>query len=99
MGMWTRALVEFWAENYYSLRSYELLPFERQYTIVDIPIVGGSRPDISPYEETCDMNWEFDKALKTLNDARFKAIYIDGIGKRNKGLFDKFLGILEAENE
>ena len=61
---------------------------------LNLPFIGGSKPTLSPYEETCDSNWEFDKALKSLGNKLFKEIYLDGKGKPDKKLFDEFCKIL-----
>jgi len=64
--MWTKELIQYWCERYYELREYELLPFESSYSIKGVPILAGSHISQSPYEETCDLNWEFDAALRKL---------------------------------
>jgi len=96
---WNKSLIEFWAENYYSLRDYELNPFESIRIFGRQLSISGSGY-LSPYAETCDLNWEFDKALKKLGDKEelFKRIYIDGYGGSEPKLFNKFCKILMEDN-
>jgi len=98
---WSKDLVKYWCEYYYQLRNYELLPFEKHYVFLDCLFTAGSNPSISPYEETCDLNWEFDCSLKKMGErgTLFKSIYIDGEGKPDKKLFDEFCQTLRGENE
>lgn len=102
---WTPAIVKYWLANYYALREYELNPFEQIHQLSWGPVedrkyLSGSRPDLSNYAETADLNWEFDKALKKLgkDETRFREIFIDGDGEDDK-LFDKFLKILYTVGE
>ena len=101
--MWTRELVKYWADNYYPLRDYELLPFERQFTIRGLPVLAGSHINQSPYEETCDLNLEFDKALTKLKECGrlFREVYLDGGGEteESKKVYGEFCNILIGENE
>jgi len=100
---WNKALVKYWCERYYELRSYELLPFEHHLTIKGLPVITGSRTSLSPYEETCDLNWEFDKALTKLGgDAKmFREVYLDGGSetKESKVIYDEFCKLLMEGNE
>jgi len=101
--MWTKELIQYWVENYYLLRSYELLPFESRFTIRGLPVLAGSHINQSPYEETCDLNWEFDAAIRKLgkeDEALFRQQFIDGTeGEKNSKLYKKFLRILREVSE
>ena len=61
----------------------------------DIAGISGSRKNSAPYEDTCDLNWEFDKALKKLGskEKEFRRLYIDGEGE-DLTLFNEFVRIL-----
>ena len=100
---WTREMIAYWVENYYQLISYELLPFESQLTIRGLPVLAGSHINQSPYEETCDLNWEFDKALTKLGERGklFKEVYLDGQGEteESKKVYDEFCGELIGEKD
>jgi len=96
--MWTRELIKYWADNYYFLRTYELLPFENWFTIKGLPVLAGSHINQSPYEETCDLNWEFDKALTKLGECGkiFREVYLDGQDEteESKKVYDEFCKLL-----
>jgi len=96
---WSIALIQFWIEHYYQLRDYELNPFEEIRIFMGDVFTSGSMPHLAPYEETCEMNWEFDKALKGLGDKKdmFEQLYLAGEGE-NKNLFDEFCRTL-MEND
>ena len=100
--MWNKELVKYWCESYYQLQSYELLPFESHFFIRGLPVAAGSNPSLSPYEETCDLNWEFDKALTKLEERGklFKEVYLDGQDEteESKKVYDEFCRILIGEN-
>lgn len=99
--MWTKELIKYWTENYYLLISYELLPFESQFTIRGLPVLAGSHINQSPYEETCDFNWDFDKALTKLGERGklFREVYLDGQDEteESKKVYDEFCRILIGE--
>jgi len=100
---WNKELINYWCENYYALRDYEINPFEEIFfvsnfitsrDIINKDIgISGIRRDSAPYEDTCDMNWEFDRALKKLGSGEFKRLYIDGEGEDIE-LFNEFAKIL-----
>ncbi len=92
---WNRVLIEYWCENYYRLRDYELNPFEQIRIFFKELALTGSLPHLAPYEETFDKNWEFDKALKKLGskEVEFRRLYIDGEGE-NPALFNEFCKLL-----
>jgi len=96
--MWNKDLIQYWAENYYSLRSYELLPFEEIFSISGSPVSAGSHINQSPYEETCDLNWDFDKALTKLGKRAiiFREVYLDGNPetKESKKVYNEFCKLL-----
>ena len=76
---WTLKIIEYWTENYYRLKNCELT---YNHNVGHVKGVGYSygetlrQPD---FEETLDRNWEFDKALKSLNNEQaFRLHYIDG---------------------
>jgi len=100
---WTRELIAYWVEHYASLRSYELLPFESQFTIRGLPVLAGSHINQSPYEETCDLNYDFDKALTKLGERGkiFREVYLDGQDEtaESKQVYAEFCRILIGENE
>lgn len=102
-SMWSDSLIRFWCDNYYALREYELLPFERHYFVNGMPIAGGKSQYSSPYEETCDRNYEFDMALKQLGQNRdlFVRVYIDGGDKTNKSMcvYNQFCKILKGNEK
>ena len=93
--MWNEELIKYWTEHYYQLVDYELNPFEKLRIFFNEAVLTGSLPHLSPYEETCDMNWEFDRALKKLGpkEAEFRRLYIDGEGG-NLTLFGEFVKLL-----
>ena len=93
---WNIELIKYWLEHYYQLREYEINPFEEKRVYMGDVVVTGSQPNLAPFEETCDLNWEFDKALKKL--PLLKELYIDGEGRDNK-LFKKFCKILMENND
>ena len=97
---WNKALIVYWIEHYYQLRDYELNPFEEIRIFLNEIYLTGSLPHLAPFEETCDLNWEFDKALKALGskEAEFRRLYIDGEG-RNLTLFQEFSNILIGGND
>lgn len=99
-GVWSKELILYWCNHYCELRNYELNPFSEIHISGDEIYVSGKGGN-APYIETCDLNWEFDKALKKLGseEAEFRRIYIDGEGRDSK-LFNKFLALLkENDNE
>jgi len=100
---WNYKLIEYWCENYYALREYELLPFESLFILRGVPVSAGSQITQSPYEETCDLNWEFDAALRKLgkeDEALFRQQFIDGTeGEKNSKLCEKFIRILREVSE
>ena len=94
-------MIRYWYTHYYQLRDYELNPFEEIRIFFGEVCLTGSEPHLSPYEETCDLNWEFDKALKKLGskEVEFRRLYIDGEGE-NLTLFKEFVKLLmEISNE
>ncbi len=101
---WTPELIQYYIENYYALRSYELNPFEQLRTFNGILVLTGSKVSLAPYAETCDLNWEFDRALKKLGDSStsltknkevlFREIYLNGKGELQPDLFKEFCQIL-----
>ena len=100
---WTLGLIVYWIEHYYELRNYELLPFENLFTIKGLPILAGSHINQSPYEETCDLNWEFDKALTKLGERGklFREVYLDGQDETDESrkVYDEFCNILIGGND
>ena len=92
---WTQVLVEYYCEHYYQLIDYELNPFEEVCIFMNEPYITG-KGHSAPYEETCDLNWEFDKALKKLGakEQLFREIYLDGKGELQPELFNEFCKIL-----
>jgi hypothetical protein len=100
--MWTDVLIKYWCEHYYELRSYELLPFERHYYNSMIPFVAGMVPSQSPYEDVCDLNWQFDKALKKLgkDSQLFQEVYLDGYDetKASKLAYKKFSNLIGGDD-
>ena len=100
MIAWTPALIKYWIDNYESLRKYELNPFEEYKIFMNEYIVHGSRPHMAPYEDTCDLNWEFDQALKKLGskEVEFRRLYIDREGE-NLTLFQEFVKLLKEVSD
>ena len=100
--MWTKELVKYWCESYYQLQNYDLLPFENHFFIKGLSVVAGSNPSLSPYEETCDKNWEFDRALTKLGERGklFREVYLDGQDEteESKKVYAEFCRILIGEN-
>lgn len=100
---WNKELVKYWCDHYYSLRDYELNPFEHIYFSKGEISVAGSQHRFSNYIETCDLNWEFDKVLKGLGeDAKvFKSVYLDGDEetKESEIIYSRFCKFLVEENE
>jgi len=92
---WNLDLIRYWLEHYYQLRDYELNPFEEIRIFFREMCLTGSKPHLAPYEETCDLNWSFDRALKKLGtkEAEFRRLYIDGEGE-DLALFNEFVKIL-----
>ena len=92
---WDKALIKYWIEHYYQLKDYELNPFEEIRIFFNEAYITGSLPHLAPFEETCDLNWEFDKALNKLGskEAEFRRLYIDSEGE-NLTLFKEFCKIL-----
>jgi len=74
------------------------LPFESPYSIKGVPVLAGSHISQSPYEETCDLNWEFDKALTKLGKRGkiFKEVYLDGgeETEESRKVYNEFCKIL-----
>ncbi len=98
---WNEELVKYWLTHYNELRDYELNPFEEIRIFFNEIYLTGQKSFNAPYEETCDLNWEFDKALKKLGskEAEFKRLYIDGAGE-DLTLFQEFVKLLvEVSNE
>ena len=99
---WTLALIEYWVANYYALIDYELNPFEEIRIWGTEPYITGKGHQ-APYEETCDLNWEFDKALTKLQERGkiFREVYLDGglPTEDSKQVYDEFCRILIRENE
>ena len=78
---WTEKAIDKWIENYYLLRDYELNPFEFESTYRGEKFIHGRLPSDSPTDELFDMNWEFDKAIKSLGELGsqvFKLRYLEG---------------------
>ena len=100
---WTLELIKYWCEQYYEIRNYELLPFESQFTIRRLPVLAGSHINQSPYEETCDLNGEFDRGLTKLGEhgKLFKKVYLDGQDEtgESRKVYDEFCRILIGGNE
>ena len=96
--MWTRKLIAYWVEHYHELITYELLPFESQFIIRGLPVLAGTHINQSPYEETCDLNWEFDMALTKLKERGklFREVYLDGQKEteESKVIYDEFCKLL-----
>ena len=92
---WNEALVKYWCSHYHQLRDYELNPFEEIRIFFNEAYLTGSLPHLAPFEETCDLNWEFDRALKKLGskEVEFRRLYIDGDGG-DLTLFNEFVRIL-----
>ena len=92
---WTVDLIRYWCSRYYELKEYELNPFEETGIFMNEYYVHGSRPHSAPYEDTVDLNIEFDHALDALGSKkeRFKRLYIDGQGE-DKQLFKEFCLLL-----
>jgi hypothetical protein len=92
---WNPELVKYWCDNYQSLITYELNPFEEIGIFMNEYFTRGSRVNSAPYEDTCDMNYDFDQALKKLGpkEKKFKRLYIDG-GGEDLTLFNEFVRIL-----
>ena len=93
--VWNKALVKYWCENYYRLQDYELNPFEEIRIWFNEAVITGQLPSHAPYEDTCDLNWDFDKALKKLGskEVEFRRLYIDGEGE-DLTSFNEFVRIL-----
>lgn len=95
---WSVKLIKYWCEHYYSLRNYELNPFEQIRSFKGVLFVTGSNPELPNYVETCEMNWEFDRALgKLTNIDLFKKIYFDDSippNKESKVIYKKFSKLL-----
>ena len=92
---WTLELVKYWCDRYYELRDYELNPFEELRIFFNEVYLTGQRANSAPYEDTCDLNYEFDQALKKLGskEKEFRRLYIDGEGE-DLTLFNEFVRIL-----
>ena len=60
----------------------------------------GSLPHLAPFEDTCDLNWEFDQALKKLGskEVEFRRLYIDREGE-NLTLFQEFVKLLKEVSD
>ncbi len=78
---WNRETIDYWTEHYYAIREYELLPFEHRSVFGRDIISHGKRLGDAPYETQCDMNWDFDKALKKVGDV-FRLFYIEGFSEQ-----------------
>ena len=98
--MWNKALIEYYIEHYYQLIEYELNPFEEVRIFFNEAYLTGSLPHLAPFEETCELNWDFDKALKKLGDKEneFRRLYLDGEGE-NLTLLNEFVKILMENND
>ena len=101
--MWTLELIKYWVEHYTELQNYELLPFENHFIIQGLPVLAGSSISRSPYEETCELNWEFDRALMKLKErgSLFREVYLDGQEEteESRKVYDELCRILIGENE
>ena len=93
--IWNIELVKYWCSHYQQLRDYELNPFEEIRIFFNEAYVTGQHPSHAPYEDTCDLNYEFDHALKKLGskEKEFRRLYIDGEGE-DLTLFNEFVRIL-----
>jgi len=93
---WTEELIRYWCANYYALIDYELNPFEEIRIFFREAYVTGQMPSHANYEDTCDLNWDFDMALKKLGskEAEFRRLYIDGEGE-DLTLFKEFYELLK----
>ena len=93
-------LIQYWLEHYYQLRDYELNPFEEIRIFFDEAYLTGSLPHLAPFEETCDMNWEFEKAMKKLGskEAEFRRLYLHGEGE-DLTLLEEFGKLLEEVSD
>jgi len=93
--VWNESLIRYWCLHYNELIDYELNPFEEIRIFFNEACVTGSLPHLAPFEETFEMNWEFDKALKKLGskEAKFRQLYIDDEGE-DLTLFNEFAKIL-----
>ena len=85
---WTKKAIDGWIEYYYLLRDYELNPFEFRSTLRGKKFIHGRLPSDSPVDELFDMNWEFDKAIKSLGELGsqvFKLRYLGIMTKKDSG--------------
>ena len=100
--MWTLELIAYWCERYYKIKDYELLPFENRFIIQGLPVLAGSKISRSPYEETCELNWEFDRALMKLKErgSLFREVYLDGGNEtgESKKVYEEFCKILMEDD-
>jgi hypothetical protein len=100
---WNDALIKYWCEHYYALRNYELNPFEQLRWRPREMFVTGSSSCSANYSDTCDLNWEFDKALKGLGaqESIFREAYLDGKKptKEARLIYKRFCELLEMHNE
>ena len=96
---WSVSLILYWCNHYYQLRDFELNPFEEIRVFWGDLCKSGSLPHLGPQEETFEMNWEFDKALKGLEgkEAEFRRLYLNGEGESIQ-LFEQFCRLLMKEN-
>ncbi len=92
---WNKELILYWIANREALKNYELNPFQEKEIFMNEYYVHGSRPHSAPYEDTVELNIDFDHALDRLGSKkeRFKRLYIDGQGE-DKQLFKEFCKIL-----
>ena len=93
---WTKELVKLFCDQYYSLRDYEVNPFQELDVWYGEAYFHGRGEYNSPQDELMDMNWEFEEALKKLGDREqeFRDKYIDGISRRNSNLYKEFVAYL-----
>ena len=75
---WTVKEIEYWTENYYELKNCELTYNQNMGSFRGERYSYGETLRQPDFEETLDRNWEFDKALKSLDNDIFRLHYIDG---------------------
>lgn len=79
---WNNVSFDYWCENYYNLRGYELNPFEvRKGVFKGEEFIQGLTLSEPPMEELFDANWQFDRAIKSLDrleEEVFRMRYLDG---------------------
>ena len=99
--MWTRTLIRYFCDNYYTLKDYQCNPFQEVGVRYGEAYLHGRGEYHSPQDELMDMNWEFEQALKSLGDKEqeFRNKYIDGVNRRNSNLWKRFEAYLLNSSE